>query len=108
MTNTQQNYTEEQTEQLLQLYEEFGTEGLDQIAELLQKPVRSVRSKLVKEGVYIPAPKQQARKLGPSKKDMLNDLETLVGFDTTGFSGSTKEALSNLISYLQTHNDQQT
>lgn len=108
MTTTQQNYTEEQTEQLLQLYEEFGTAGLEEIAERLQKPVRSVRSKLVKEGVYVPAPKQQARKLGPSKKDMLNDLETLVGFDTTGFSGSTKEALSNLIAYLQTHNEEQT
>jgi hypothetical protein len=108
MTTTQQNYTTEQTEQLLQLYDEFGTEGLETIAEQLQKPVRSIRSKLVKEGVYIPAPKLQPRKLGPSKKDMLNDLETLVGFDTTGFNGSTKEALSNLIAYLQTHNDQQT
>jgi hypothetical protein len=47
----------------------------------------------------------QARKLGPSKKDMLNDLEMLVGFDTTGFSGSTKEALSSLISYLQANNE---
>jgi hypothetical protein len=36
---------------------------------------------------------------------MLNDLETLVGFDTTGFSGSTKEALSSLISYLQANNE---
>lgn len=108
MTNTQQNYTTEQTEQLLQLYEELGTDGLEEIAERLQKPVRSIRSKLVKEGVYAPAPKAQARKLGPSKKDMLNDLETLVGFDTTGFNGSTKEALSNLIAYLQTHNDPQT
>jgi hypothetical protein len=108
MTNAQQNYTTEQTEQLLQLYEELGTDGLELIAERLQKPVRSIRSKLVKEGVYTPVAKTQARKLGPSKKDMLNDLENLVGFDTTGFSGSTKEALSSLIAYLQTHNDQQT
>lgn len=108
MTNAQQNYTTEQTEQLLQLYEELGTDGLELIAERLQKPVRSIRSKLVKEGVYTPVAKAQARKLGPSKKDMLNDLENLVGFDTTGFSGSTKEALSSLIAYLQTHNDQQT
>jgi hypothetical protein len=105
MPTTQQNYTTEQTEQLLQLYEELGTDGLEQIAEVLQKPVRSIRSKLVKEGVYIPATKAQERKLGPSKKDMLNDLEALVGFNTTGFNGSTKEALSSLISYLQANND---
>ena len=108
MTNTQQNYTTEQTEQLLQLYEELGTDGLEEIAERIQKPVRSVRSKLVKEGVYTPVAKSANRKLGPSKKDMLNDLETLVGFDTTAFSGSTKSALSSLINYLEADNDSQT
>lgn len=107
MNATQQNYTEQQTQQLLNLYAELGTDGLDQIAEQLQKPVRSIRSKLVREGVYVPAPKMQDRKNGPSKKEMLNTLQSLVGFDTTGFSGSTKEALSSLIVHLQTHDDSQ-
>lgn len=107
MNATQQNYTEQQTEQLLNLYAQLGTEGLEQIAEQLQKPVRSVRSKLVREGVYIPAPKAQDKKNGTSKKEMLNTLQSLVGFDTTGFSGSTKEALSSLIVYLKTHEDSQ-
>jgi hypothetical protein len=106
MTNAQQqNYTTEQTTELLKLYEELGTDGLEEIAERLQKPVRSVRSKLVKEGVYIPIPKSNTRKLGRSKKDMLNELETMVGFDTTGFNGSTKSAISNLIAYLAANND---
>jgi hypothetical protein len=107
MNAAQQNYTEEQTQQLLNLYAQLGTDGLDQIAEQLQKPVRSVRSKLVREGVYVPAPKPQDRKNGTSKKEMLNTLQSLVGFDTTGFSGSTKEALSSLIVYLKTHDDSQ-
>ena len=107
MTNSQQNYNEEQTQQLLQLYNELGTDGLDDIAEQLGKPVRSIRSKLVREGVYVPALKTQERKNGTSKKEMLNTLQTLVGFDTTGFSGSTKEALSNLIVHLKTHDDSQ-
>jgi len=107
MNAAQQNYTEQQTQQLLNLYAELGTDGLDSIAEQLQKPVRSIRSKLVREGVYVPVPKTQDRKNGPSKKEMLNTLQTLVGFDTTGFSGSTKEALSSLIVHLQTHDDSQ-
>jgi hypothetical protein len=105
MTNTQQNYTPEQTTELLSLYKELGTEGLEEIAEKIQKPVRSIRSKLVREGVYTPASKTSYRKLGPSKKDMLNELEELVGFDTTGFSGSTKSAIANLIAYLEANND---
>lgn len=100
VSETQQNYTTEQTKQLLALYEEFGTDGIDEIAELMKKPVRSIRSKLVKEGVYVPAQKQDNKKNGPSKKELLNTLESLVGFDTTGFSGSTKQVLADLIVYL--------
>ena len=100
MSETQQNYTAEQTQQLLVLYEELGTDGIDEIAELMKKPVRSIRSKLVKEGVYVPAQKQDNKKNGPSKKELLNTLESLVGFDTTGFSGSTKQVLADLIVYL--------
>ena len=101
MTATQQNYTEEQTQKLLELYQTLGTDSIEAIADQLGKPVRSVRSKLVREGVYVPAPKIPDRKNGPSKKEMLNTLQELVGFDTTGFSGSTKEALTTLIVYLK-------
>jgi hypothetical protein len=100
VSEAQQNYTAEQTSQLLALYEQLGTEGLDQIAETLKKPVRSIRSKLVKEGVYVAAAKTDSKKNGPSKKQLLNTLESMVGFDTTGFSGSTKQVLADLIVYL--------
>ncbi len=100
MSEAQQNYTTEQTQQLLKLYEELGTEGIEIIAEQMSKPVRSIRSKLVKEGVYVPSPKVDSKKNGPSKKELLNKLENIVGFDTTGFSGSTKQVLADLISYL--------
>jgi hypothetical protein len=104
VSETQQNYTSEQTAQLLSLYEQLGTDGIDEIAEQMNKPVRSIRSKLVKEGVYVPAQKQDNKKNGPSKKELLNTLETIVGFDTTGFSGSTKQVLADLIVYLdKTH-----
>jgi hypothetical protein len=77
VSETQYNYTSEQTQQLLSLYSEMGTERIEEIAELMKKPVRSVRSKLVKEGVYIPAKRQDKKKNGPSKKELLNDLDWL-------------------------------
>jgi hypothetical protein len=38
--------------------------------------------------------------MGPSKKELLNDLENIVGFDVTGFSGATKPAIQELITHL--------
>ena len=98
---SQKNYTQEEVAKLLELYDEYGTENIEQIAEAMGKPVKSIRSKLVREGVYKPsAVASKPRKTGPSKKDLLNDLESIVGFDTTGFTGATKEALASLIVYL--------
>lgn len=105
VSNTQKRYTEEEVSTLIELYEQYGTEGLDSIAEIMHKPVRSIRSKLVKEGIYVPAVKVVARKTGPSKKELLNELEDIVGFDTTGFSGATKDVLSSLIVYLDKEQD---
>ena len=89
------NYTPEMTTQIVDAY----TSGLsvDQIADTVGKTVRSVRSTLVREGVYVAKPKKTARKVeGPSKKAILRDLES-TGFDIKGFEGATKEALTRLM-----------
>lgn len=95
------NYTEAQIEQMTGMYAELGNEGLDQIAEALGKTVRSVRSKLVREGVYQASPKKTAVKkdMGPSKKELLNELEAVVGFDVTPLQGATKEGIQRLIDF---------
>lgn len=91
------NYTPEMLETLFSMYDELGNDGLDQIAEALDKPVRSIRSKLVREGVYVASAKAPNNKAnGPSKKELLRDLESL-GFDASGFEGATKTALSRLL-----------
>jgi DNA polymerase I-like protein with 3'-5' exonuclease and polymerase domains len=91
------NYTAEMVDQMISMYNELGNDGLDQIAEELDKPVRSVRSKLVREGVYVASPKKAAAKQdGPSKKEILRDIES-VGFDVSGFEGATKAALTRLM-----------
>ena len=96
------NYTDMQVGRMIEMYNELGNEGLEEIAAALSKSVRSVRSKLVREGVYVAAQKapKVAKDAGPSKKELLNDLEAIVGFDVTGFTGATKPALQALIDRL--------
>lgn len=97
------NYTAAQVAQLLEMYAEVGNEGLEQIATTLSKSVRSVRSKLVREGAYVAAPKatKTAKVEGPSKKELLNQLEELIGFDVTPLQGATKAGIEALIDFAQ-------
>jgi hypothetical protein len=91
------NYTPELTEKIVEMYKALGNEGIEQIAETFNKPVRSIRSKLVREGVYIATPKGAGVKAeGPSKKELLRELEAH-GFETEGFEGATKIALTRLL-----------
>ena len=101
------NYTEAMVETMLQMYAELGNEGLDTIAETIGKAVRSVRSKLVREGVYVAAPeKPKAKKEeGPTKKELLNQLESLVAFDVSGLMGATKEAIAHVIALAEQHGE---
>lgn len=97
----QPNYTEEQVTQLHDMYAEMGSEGLDAIAEAIGKTVRSVRAKLVRDGLYVAPTKASSLKAnGPSKKDILREFET-VGFDPTGLEGATKEALVRILDQIR-------
>ena len=91
------NYTAEMVTQMTEMYNDLGNDGLDEIADTLGKSVRSVRSKLVREGVYVASPKKTASKQeGPSKKEILRSIESN-GFDVSGFEGATKAALTRLM-----------
>ena len=70
--------------------------NVDEIANTLGKTVRSVRSKLVREGVYVAQPKKASTKVqGPTKKELLRDLSANI--DVQGLEGATKEAITRLI-----------
>ncbi len=89
------NYSPELTAQIVSDYQ-AGT-PVDEIADTIGKSVRSVRSKLVREGVYVAKEKVATRKVeGPTKKEILRDLDA-TGFDTKGFEGATKDALTRLL-----------
>ena len=100
------NYTEELTAAIVQRYQDGET--VEAIAESIGKAVRSVRSKLVREGVYVAAekPAKVERDDGPTKKELLRDLESLAPhFPIDGFVNATKEAISALIAHLETEVD---
>lgn len=98
---TKSAYTEEETKKLLELYKAYGTDHLEQIAMELDKPIKSVRSKLVKEKVYVAGNSGYIKKTGKSKKELLRDLEDIIDMDTSGLTGATKESLSSLIDFLK-------
>jgi len=95
------NYTEAQTKQMIEDYRAGQT--VEAIAEAMGKAVRSVRSKLVREGVYVAAekPVKAKREEGPTKKEMMRELEALAPFEVEGFMNATKEAIQALIDHLQ-------
>ena len=93
------NYTDEMTASVMEQYSN-GVD-LDTIANSVGKTIRSVRSKLVREGVYVAQPKQPtAKREGPTKKELLREIET-AGVDAAGFEGATKDALTRLLGIVQ-------
>ena len=94
------NYSSELTAKVIADYQN-GIE-LDAIADEIGKSVRSVRSKLVREKVYIAKPKtpSSVTREGPTKKELLNKLEDIAPFEVNGFMGATKTALSDLLDHL--------
>ena len=95
------NYTEAQTAQMIADYQAGQT--VEAIAEAMGKAVRSVRSKLVREGVYVATEKtaKAKREDGPTKKELMRDLEAIAPFEVEGFMNATKEAIQALIDHLQ-------
>jgi len=97
------NYTEELYAQVKALYAQYGNEGLEKIAQEINKPVRSVRSKLVKEGDYVPSD-MSAKKNGPSKKELLLELDGVFGDEIEvyeAFKNTTKTGLQFLVRKLK-------
>jgi hypothetical protein len=104
MTTKNPNYTEEQTQQLHELYAELGTSGIDKICEIMGKTPASVRSKLVKDGLYVAPEKQPTRKDGPTKKELIREIHQM-GHEVDGLEGATKEAISWVIGLLKKSTD---
>lgn len=95
------NYTAAQTAQMVADYQAGQT--VEEIAQAMGKAVRSVRSKLVREGVYVAPVKtpKAKREEGPTKKELMRELEQIAPFPVEGFMNATKEAIQAMIDHLQ-------
>ena len=100
-----ENYTEDMTAIAITDYQ--SGVPIEQIAVAIDKSVRSVRSKLVREGVYVAQEKPKgSKKTGPSKKELLLELERVAPFPVEGFQGATKEAINHLLNtYVEKEKD---
>jgi hypothetical protein len=98
-TMTKVNYTPEMLDTLYSMYEKLGNEGIEEIARTIGKTEKSIRSKLVREGLYKPSEKSKVKANGPSKKELLREIEKH-GFDPEGFEGATKVALNRLLNVI--------
>ena len=89
------NYSPELTDAIVADYQ--AGKPVEDIADAIGKSVRSVRSQLVREGVYVAQekPKGAKRDNGPSKKELLGKLEEVdPNAPLSGLMGATKEAIS--------------
>ena len=89
------NYSPELTDAIVADYQ--AGKPVEDIADAIGKSVRSVRSKLVREGVYVAQEKPTGAKRdnGPSKKELLGRLEEVdPNAPLNGLMGATKEAIS--------------
>jgi hypothetical protein len=96
------NYTSVMVATATKMYGELGNEGMDEIATALARSVRSVRAKLVREGVYIADTKEKAapRDMGPTKGELLESLVGM-GLNVEGLEGATKPAILRIIALME-------
>jgi hypothetical protein len=110
--NKPANYTPEQAQKLAQRYSELRGDNhdkadnasvLDTLATEFSKPVRSVRMKLVAMKVYKADDKTTAepKSDGPSKKELVAELEAVTGLDLAGVEGASKAAITDLIEFAK-------
>ena len=72
------------------------------IAAAMGRTHRSVIGKLVSEGLYVKPDAKPAAKRdeGPTKQEIINDINALGIFDTEGFEQATKPALTRLLNFV--------
>jgi hypothetical protein len=101
MADAKVNYTADMVDTAKTFYGENGNEGMAELAVLLGRSVRSVRAKLVREGVYVAdvKPEPKAKDDGPTKAELLEAIEA-AGFDADGLKGATSAALARVLAVV--------
>lgn len=87
-------YNEEQTKELHSLYLEQKL-SVEEIAKILERTPKSVRSKLVKDKVYVVPPKPST-KINPGKKELVLEIEKITGLNFDSLIVANKSDLQKL------------
>lgn len=96
-------YTSTETMELKRLYLE-DSKSPEEIANVTGRSIFSIRSKLVKEGIYISKPKETG-KTSLSKKSLVRELENLTGLQFIALAGANKADLVKLVNYIRYEKD---
>jgi len=103
MTDKKQNYTDAQAAQMVERYEAAQTDEqravvVDELAHEFAKGVRSIRAKLVREGVYVKkAYKTKTGDKAETKENIVTDIASTLGVaddQLGGLEKATKKALT--------------
>ena len=99
------NYSPELTDAVVNDY--LAGKPVEDIADAIGKSVRSVRSKLVREGVYVAQekPKGAKRDNGPSKKELFIQLRAKKPDVPDGAFAMSKEALEYFVKMFEWDED---
>ena len=102
MTTKAQNYTPEQTTQMVQGYQ--AGETVEALAQALGKSTRSVVAKLSREGVYVPKTKAPGTAPAVKKADLVDRLALKLNVApevVDSLEKATKETLELLVEALE-------
>ena len=100
MAGSKSAYSEDQEMLLRQLYLDEKV-SLEKIAEILGKSIPSIRSKLVREGVYKKVNYIKEKKTGPGIKQLVRDIEDITGLHFDALSRANKSDLLRLIEWMK-------
>lgn len=101
------NYTTQDETKLKTLYAELGNEGMEKISAEMDRPLKSVRGKLIHMGEYIkPVKPITVKKVSefPPKKEMLVELRNLTGRNLDGLLNATSPAINEVLTLVKEHN----
>ena len=100
-------YTETVVANLVARYTDVAEKDYDartavvkELADELKQSVASVRSKLVREGVYVAKVAAKSATSGKTKEDYVKALEAISGETLTSFSKATKKDLEAFWGYI--------
>ena len=102
MSGSKSAYSKEEETLLRHLYLDDKI-PLEEIAEQMGKSIPSIRSKLVRDGVYHKIVRIKQKKTGPGIKELVRDIEGITGLHFDALARANKSDLIHLVGWLKEH-----